>query len=114
VSVGNQGRVDLRVASEEVYTRVKLPEMTTRHKHGRPSLGRIGVQGGSNSRILGCDQTHTFQLLHQLLSSENTLTVDVDAPFTSGSTCLNSTFGCSVGDLPIRFGLLEIPVQSGP
>lgn len=114
MSMRNQGRVDLRVAGEEVYARVKLPEMTARHKHSTPSLGRVGVQRGSDSRVSGCDQTHTFQLLHQLLSSENTFAVDVDAPFTFGSSGFNSTFGYRIGDLLIGLGLLKVPVKSGP
>jgi hypothetical protein len=68
----------------------------------------------SDSRIFAGDETHALQLGQHDLALENTLPVDVYAPFALGLASIGGVLGTRVCDLQCRFGLVKVPVQRRP
>lgn len=92
-----------------------MPETPSTDKHVGPAAGvaclhRLKTDG----RVLARNQTHTFKLLQQVPTLENSLSPDIHAPLPLGSSNVRCRARSSGLQVQNRLWLVEVPPESSP
>jgi len=76
---------------EQIGPRIQLPERPLTNEHFVPSIASPVIKETANTGVFGRDETHSLQLLDQVLALEDALAIYINPPFTfgfSGVRCL--------------------------